>query len=66
MRGTIVVLCPLAASARDARPDVVGVVDALRSYDAAWNVVGRKGFSRSTVTPSPCSGAFQEPEVAAI
>lgn len=40
-------LCPLAASAQDVRPDFAGVLNTLRSYDAAWNVKDTAGVRRS-------------------
>lgn len=40
-------LCPLAASAQDVRPDTAGVLDALRFYDTAWNVKDTAGVRRS-------------------
>jgi ketosteroid isomerase-like protein len=40
-------LCPLAAYAQNVRPDTAGVLAALRSYDAAWNVKDTAGVRRS-------------------
>ena len=42
-----VLLCPLAAFAQDVRPDIADVLDARRSYDAAWNVKDTAGVRRS-------------------